>query len=114
MMYGDFAAYDDLGDPSVLDPQTAVLEPQRVAERDELMGALRRLHAGDDGGVEHRTLAGAMTARTQRARHLTRQAHARLGDGAPLRHLLGADIHHGRLATRIEVREAAPCHQPPM
>ena len=98
----------------VLDVHLTALERERMAERDELMGTLGRLHRGHDRGVEYRPFLGAVAARAQRARHAARQPHARLGDGDPMRNVLRPHIHHGGLPACVEMRESAARHQPPM
>jgi hypothetical protein len=76
--------------------------------------AFRRHDARDDGGVEHRPFAGAVTAGAQRERYGARQTNAGLGDRNALRHGLRANVYHGGAVTGIQMREAAARHQPPM
>jgi hypothetical protein len=85
------------------DFDAAVIERERMAEGQELMRALRSHHAGDDRGVKHRPLLGAMAALLQGERDRSRQAHAHLrqrlarGDG------LRADVDHARPPVAIQV-----------
>ena len=78
-----------------------------MAERDQLVRALRGHHAGDDRGVEHRAFLRAMPARAQLARHAGGSLTTRLGAGLATRRGLGADVDHGGPVRRVEVREAA-------
>jgi hypothetical protein len=108
------AANGDLGARHRGDLDLTILEPQRMTERYELVGPFRRHHAGDDGSIKHRPLAGAMTARPQRARHGARHTDASLGDRDAMGHVLGADVDHGGTPAGVDMREAAARHQPPM
>ena len=94
------------------DLDTARVQAQRVAERDQLVGALGGHGAGDDRGVEHRPLGGGKARSGQRARYLGRQAHARFSERAPRRHRLAANVDHGWRTVWSYVCESL--HQPPM
>src|SRR5256885_14935013 len=99
---------------STLFPYTTLfrsLEPERMAKRDQLVRAFRGHDARDDGGVEHRPLAGAVTAGAQRERHGARQADPGFGDRQALRHLLRADVDHGGPGYRHPIR--GPAAWPP-
>jgi hypothetical protein len=78
------------------------------------MRAFGRLHAGNYRRLEHRTLAGAVPGGAQGTGYSERQAHPGLSDGDAVRYLFRSDVHHCRLAARVEVCEAAPRHQPPI
>ena len=78
----------------------ALLERERMAERNQLGGALGGHDAREDRGVEHRALMRAMTAASQCTRHRRGQAHTRLGLGDAMGDGLGADIDHGGTRAR--------------
>ena len=57
---------------------------ERMAEGDQLVGALGAHDSGDDGGIEYRPLGRAQTAVAQRRGDGRGKAHPRLGDRGAL------------------------------
>ena len=68
VVHGDAADDADAAACSLGDVDGAAFERQRMAERNQLVRALRRHDAGDDGGIEHRALLRAMAGARELAR----------------------------------------------
>src|SRR5436190_12466853 len=77
---------------------------QRVAERDQLAGALGRLDAGEARGAED--VALRRVAGGHGGGGLRRHPDDRLRDGAPVGDLLARDVDHAGTAGVVEVGEA--------
>ena len=77
------------------------VERQRMAERDELGGALCRSDAGEAGGDERVALRSARV--DERGEHVGAHPNGCLGDGSARGHRLRSDVDHPRLAVLGEV-----------
>ena len=88
------------------DFELALLECERMTERDQLGSALCGHDARQYRGVEYRALLRAMAAAAQGACNDRRQIHARFS----LRHAMGhwfcPDVDHRGTRTRIQMRES--------
>src|SRR6185503_2038600 len=82
-----------------------VVEAERVAERDELAGALGGEDAGDPGRPED--VALGRVAGLHGGRRLRGHPHDGAGDGAAVGRRLVADVDHARGAVLVEVGELA-------
>jgi hypothetical protein len=86
------------------DVDFAVIDRQRMTERDEFMGALDGLHGCDYRSVEHGALFRPVTARAKRVCDSARQTHPSFGCRLATRGRFVADIDHGGSMLCIEVR----------
>jgi hypothetical protein len=77
---------------------------QRVAQRDQVGGALGGLDAGHPGHVEH--VALAHRAPGHQGGGLGLHVHPTPGHGPAVRRVLGGDVDHAGPAQRVEVGEA--------
>jgi len=82
-----------------------VSECDRVAQRDEIRGALRRHDASKTGCSEH--VALGVGAGRERRVCIPTKVHRRASNSSPLRVSLCGDVHHRRLARLINVRQHA-------
>ena len=76
---------------------------QRMGQRDQLGGALGRLHAGDPGRAEH--VALRRVAARDRGRRLRRHAYDRARPGPAIAGGLRAHVDHPRAAMLVEMTE---------
>ena len=86
------------------------IEAERVAQRDQVGGFLRRHDPGNARGGKHVALCHRAVA--DRVEGLRRHSDAADRHGYAVRFSLGADIDHARLALRIEVGEFAHAFRP--
>src|SRR5882672_4791797 len=80
------------------------VERKRVRERDQLRGALGGADAGELGDGEHVALLGEVVAHD--GERLCVHEHAAARERLAHGRVLGADVHHARLATRVDVGRA--------
>ena len=84
-------------------PDFAVLEPERVAKRDQLMGTFGGHHACNDRGLKYRSLRRIDITVRQRIPDRFRKIDYGLRPRRPLACGLCTDIHHARLVAVVDM-----------
>src|SRR5208282_1840174 len=106
VVYGHGASdYGRIADQ--FDDDLAAFDPERMAERYELMCTLGAHDTRDDRGIENRSFGGAQSVLTQRLGDLRWKTHGSFRNRSALPGGLVADIDHRRSAIRIQMRK---CH----
>src|SRR3546814_10427307 len=90
-----------------VDANAHAVDGQRVAERDQFMGALDGHGAGDDRGLDDAALGALQPAGAQLRRDGRRELHPAFGDGFARGDGLGGHVNHGGAALGVEVVEFA-------
>lgn len=104
----NFAMTIDNGIPVIVqfDRDLAVVDPERMAKRDQFVRALCRHHAGNYCRREHRSLGRANFTLGERLRDLCRKPNNCSRMRFTVARRLVAHVHHGRLIVFVNVAES--------
>src|SRR5690606_30852912 len=87
------------------DAHLALLDPERVAKRNELVRSLRCHCAGDDRSVKYGSFRRREAVRAQSMRDGFGKAHPRFGNSDAVSDALGSNVDHRWRAVDVDVRE---------
>ena len=91
------------------DRDFAIIQPERVAERDQFMRAFRRHNAGNDRRRKHRPLGSAYFALGEFPGDLFRKTDNCSCMRLTVARRLMAYVHHGRLIVFVYVAKSGHC-----